>query len=146
MAKKRKVKEVAKFGGVDELGTIKSDLHSPFVEQTYDASTVEAKSEQTHLEDDRGEGEATVIRCFTFGINPQVFLEQRPTKQDLFNHHLRGIEATLWKDGLKVFDDVAPRLTFDNKNLQYSIFIAARPRNGYLLHERPQTLSQIAHG
>lgn len=149
MAKKRKVKDVAKFGGVDELGTVKSDLHSPLKEQNYDASSVEAKSEQTHLEDDKGEGEATVIRCFTFNINlahPELWLERQPSKQELFNFHVRGIEAALWKDGLKVFDEVAPRLTFDTKKMQYSIFVAARPRNGYLLHERPQTLSQIAHG
>lgn len=150
MARKLKqAKEVAKFGGVDELGTVKSDLHSPLQEQTYDASSVEAKSEQTHLEDDKGEGDAVVIRCFTFSINlehPELWLEKQPSKQDLFNFHIHGIEMALWKDGLKIFDKVAPRLTFDVKKMQYSIFIAALPRNGYLLHERPQTLSELAHG
>ena len=143
---KKKTKTVNKFGGVDNLGTVKTDLHSPLQEQTYDASSVEAKSEKTHLEDDKGEGEATIIRCFTFGMNPEVFVQQRPTKQDLFNYHIRGIEMALFKDGMNLYTDVPPRLTFDVNKLQYCIFVAARPRKGYLLHERPQTLSEIAHG
>lgn len=144
MARIKKTKEVAKFGGIDNLGQVKTQLHSN-KQDTYDSSSVEAQS-QTRLEDDRGEGEATVIRCFTFGMNPQTFIERRPTKQDLFNAHLKGIEMGLFADGLKVFDEVVPRLTFDAQKKQYSIFVAARPRKGYLLHERPQTLSQIAHG
>lgn len=147
MAKRKaKTKEVSKFGGVDDLGIIQSDLHSPLKEQTYDSSSVEAKSENTHLEDDKGEGEAIVIRCFTFGMNPQTFLERRPSKQDLFNAHLRGIEMALFGDGLKVFDEVPPRLTFDIEKKQYSIFVAARARKGYLINERPQTLAEVAHG
>lgn len=145
MARIKKTKEVAKFGGVDELGTVKSDLHSPLKEQNYDASNVEAQS-QTRLEDDRGEGESIVIRCFKFSLNPETFLKNPPSKQDLFNSHLKGIEMALFGDGLKIFDEVPPRLTFDVEKLQYSIFVAARPRRGYLLNERPQTLTEIAHG
>lgn len=137
---KRKIKEVAKFGGVDELGKACYQGHE------HDVATVEAKSEQTHLEDDRGEGEATVIRRFTFGMNPETFIKNRPTKQDLFNAHLHGIEIALFGDGLKVFDSVAPRITFDIEKKQYSIFVAARPRKGYLLQERPQTLREIING
>jgi hypothetical protein len=147
MARVKKTKQVSKFGGVDQLGTVKTDLHGK--EETYDSSTVEAKSEQTHLEDDLGQGNAVVIRCFTFQMNlenPELFIERNPSKQDLFNSHVNGIEATLWKDGLKFYTEVAPRITFDTKKFQYSIFVAALPRNGYLLNERPQTLSEIAHG
>lgn len=148
MARVKKSKEIKKFGGVDELGTIKADLHTGLDGHvnTYDASTVEAKSEQTHLEDDLGEGEATIIRCFTFGMNPKTFIERKPTKQDLFNAHLRGIEMALFGDGLKIFDEVPPRLTFDAEKKQYSIFVAARPRKGVMLYERPQTLREIING
>lgn len=150
MAKrKQKTQNVAKFGGVDELGQIKSDLHSPLKEQTYDASSVEAKSEQTHLEDDIGVGEATVLRNFVFAIDlskTNVWLERRPTKQDLFNAHLKGIEMALWKDGLKVWPDVAPQLMFDVNNLKYTIIVAARPMKGFMLQERPQTLAEIVNG
>ena len=53
-----------------------------------------------HLEDDEGYGNATIIRCFTFGANPEAFAQHKPTKQELFNSHLKGIEVMLWKDGL----------------------------------------------
>lgn len=136
--KTKKTKEVAKFGGVDELGTTK--LHG----YEHDVASVETQS-QTRLEDDVGHGDATVIRCFTFGMNPKTFIEHKPTKQELLNSHLRGIEMALFADGLKVFDEVPPRISFDVEKSQYSIFIAARPRKGYLLHERPQTLTEIAN-
>lgn len=144
---KRKVTEVAKFGGIDDLGSLKTDLHSSIghEQQTYDASSVEAQS-RTNLEMDKGEGEATIIRCFIFGMNPQTFMEQHPTKQMLFNSHIGGIEAALFRDGLKLFLDVTPRITFDTVKMQYSIFVAARPRKGYLLQEKPQTLGEIVHG
>lgn len=149
MARIKKTKEVSKFGGVDELGQFKSDLHSPLKEQTYDASSIEAKSEKTHLEDDMGVGEATVLRNFVFAIdikNAHLWLERQPTKQDLFNAHIKGIEMALWKDGLKIWPDVKPQLTFDTAGLKYTIIVAARPMNGFILQERPQTLSEIAHG
>ena len=136
---KRKTKEVAKFGGVDELGTTKLHGHE------HDVASAEAQS-STRLESDMGTGEAVVVRFFTFGINPETFMEQKPTKQELFNSHLKGIEMALFADGLKVFDEVAPRLTFDADKLQYTICVAARPRKGYLLENAPQTLTQIAHG
>lgn len=150
MAKRnKKTTEVSKFGGVDQLGTVKTDLHSPLQEQSYDAASIEAKSERTHLEDDAGHGEATVLRNFVFAINldkADLWLKHRPTKQELFNSHLRGIEMALFKDGLKIWPEVAPQLIFDMPTMCYTIIVAARPRKGYLLMERPQTLSEIAHG
>lgn len=145
--KKPKIKDVAKFGGVDALGTVSMNRVGTVepIKDKYEASSVEVKS-HTKLEDDRGEGDATIIRRFTFGMNPETFIKQKPTKQDLFNSHLRGIEIALWSDGLKVFDVVPPRLAFDVEKKQYSIFIAARPRNGYLLRERPRTLTEITNG
>lgn len=146
MARVKKVKNVAKFGGVDSLGTVKTTLHGG--QNSYDASTVEAQS-QTKLEHDVGEGNAVVIRCFTFQMNlehPEVFIERRPSKQDLFNAHIRGIEMALFKDGLKPYVDVPPRITFDSKKFQYSIFVPAVPMKGWMLHEKPQTLTEIANG
>lgn len=148
--KKQKSKDVAKFGGVDELGQIKSDLHAGISgeKHTYDSSSVEAKS-STNLEQDVGVGEATVLRNFVFAINLEnsdKWLEYRPTKQELFNHHIKGIEMALFKDGLKVWPEVAPQITFDLDNMRYTIIVPARPMKGYLLQERPQTLAEIAHG
>ena len=141
VSKTKKSKDVAKFGGVDQLGDVQLHGHK------HESSSVEAQS-QTNLEQDTGEGNATIIRCFTFQMNlekPELFIERRPSKQDLFNSHIGGIEMALFKDGLVPYDVVAPRIVFDTKKLQYSIFIAARPRKGWLLQERPQTLSEIAH-
>ncbi len=143
MAKLKKTKDVAKFGGVDNLGTV--EMHG----QRHETSTVEAKSEETHLEDDHGEGEVVIIRQFTFQMNiekPELFLENRPTGQDLFNSHIKGIEAMLWKDGLKLHLEIPPRITFSKEKMQYSIFVTARPMRGYILQERPQTLTEIANG
>lgn len=148
---KRKIKDVAKFGGVDQLGQVTTDLHSDIggKHNVYDASNVEAKSEKTHLEDDKGEGNAVVIRRFTFQMNlehPELFIERRPGKQEIFNSHTSGIEMALWKDGLNLFLEVQPRITFDEKKFQYSIFVAAKPSRGQTLQERPQTLSEVANG
>lgn len=141
---KKKYKDVAKFGGTETLGKV--HIPGALGEQVlHEASTVETQS-KTSLESDKGEGDSVIIRCFTFGINPEVFLKQRPTKQDLFNAHIGPIENWLFRDGLTLFVEVPPRLIFDVNKMQYQIFVAARPRKGYLLQEKPQTLSEIAHG
>src|SRR3990167_6099497 len=139
MKKKIKTKDVAKFGWIGDLGKVQMDG------QEHESSSIEAQS-QTKLEHDKGEGNAVVIRCFTFQMNlehPELFIERRPSKQEIFNSHIRGIEMALWKDGLRAFLDVAPRITFNTKEFQYSIFVSAVPMKGWLLHEKPQTLSQI---
>lgn len=137
---KRKILDVAKFGGVDDLGTVQMHGHE------HEAKTIEAKSEQTHLEDDTGHGNPAVIRRFTFGVNPQAFHEHTPTTQELFNAHYKGIELALWKDGLKVIPEVDPRVVFNKQKTQYFIFVGARPMKGFLLNEKPQTLTDIVHG
>lgn len=145
MAKPRKkIKEVAKFGGIDELGKANLNGHS------HDVSSLETMSE-TRLEDDLGRGQTAVIRCFEFGINPVAFQKARAagmqvSKQDLFNAHHKGIELELWKDGLKVMPDVQPTVLVNEKAMKYKIFVGARPYKGHSMSQRTQTLSQIAHG
>lgn len=139
---KKKAKDVSKFGGVEKLDDVKLDGYK------HEASSVEAKS-SLNLEADTGVGDALVIRCFEFQMNlehPELFIERHPSKQDLFNSHIKGIEMALWKDGLKLYTDSAPRITFDLKKFRYSIFVPARPMKGFLLNERPQTLAEIVHG
>lgn len=109
-----------------------------------DVSKIETASE-THLEDDTGHGEAAIIRCFEFAANPEAFKQHKPTKQELFNHHSKGIEIMLWKDGMKVMPEIAPRIILNKRNTKYRIFVGARPMKGHLLREAPKTLSQIAH-
>lgn len=99
-----------------------------------------------HLEDDEGYGNATIIRCFTFGANPEAFAQHKPTKQELFNSHLKGIEVMLWKDGLKVMTSVTPRLVISKSKKFYQIFVGAEPAKGHNLYQTPQKLADIAHG
>ena len=154
MAKKaQRTGEVQKFGGTTSLGNVKdantTAFHSEMSGETYehkntnyDVQSVEAQS-NTKLEDDIGQGQAAIIRCFEFGINTEAFKQYTPTKQELFNSHYKGIEMALWRDGLKVIPAVAPRITINDEKGTYSIFIGAVPQRGSALYETPQTLSQL---
>jgi hypothetical protein len=137
MARKKKPIEVQKFGGIDELGQTKLDGHK------HELSSVETQS-QTKLEDDTGNGIPVIIRCFTFGANPEAFKDHTPTKQELFDSHKKGIEMHLWRDGMIYYDYVPPRIVMGKDS--YQIFIAALPARGNMLHEKPRTLSELAHG
>lgn len=95
------------------------------------------------LREDKGEGEAIIVRSFDFKANPEAFREDPPTKQELFNAHIGQIEMILMQDGLKLFTDVEPRLKLSKKKEGYRITIAATPRKGWGLLEKPQTLSEI---
>lgn len=108
-----------------------------------DVSKLEAQS-KTHLEDDTGVGEAAIIRCFEFAANPEVFKQHKPTKQELFNYHSKGIEIMLWKDGMKVMPEVNPKVLLNKKGTKYQIFVGAQPMKGHLLQEKTRTLSQLA--
>lgn len=138
MARKKKI-DVQKFGGMEDVGNVQLNGFG------HDVKSVEAQSD-TKLEYDEGVGAPAVIRCFTFGMNPETFRNHQPTRQELFNSHVKGIEIALWKDGLAVFPDVEPRLLIDEQAMQYKIFVGAKPSRGHLLSQTPQTLKQIAHG
>lgn len=147
MARKtKKVLDVQKFGGVDELG--KTQLERPNsvgVKDTYELNSVETQSD-TKLESDEGTGIPVIIRTFEFGANLVAFKDHTPTKQELFDAHKKGLEMHLWRDGMIYFDQVEPQITFNKKGTKYKIIIAALPARGNVLLETPQTLSQIANG
>lgn len=109
-----------------------------------DISQIDTQS-QTHLEDDKGTGDAAIIRMFEFAANPEAFKQHTPTRQELFNYHHKQIEITLWGDGMKVIPEVPPRLTINKAKTKYRIFVGAKPMKGNLLPYQPQTLSQIAN-
>lgn len=138
-AKSPKPVEVSSFGGTQKL------TDTTIGRDPYEVSSMEAQSE-TKLEHDEGHGAALVLRCFTFKANPEVFQHHQPTKQELFNHHLKGIEIALWRDGLTPFVDSEPRLIVNKEKGTYEIWVGARPMKGHMLHEKPQTLTEIAHG
>lgn len=111
--------------------------------ETWHTNEISTESD-VHLEDDLGKGDAAIIRMFEFAANPEAFRMQIPTKQELFNHHLKQIEIMLWGDGLKVMDDVDPKVTVNKAKDKYRIFIGAKPQKGHILREQPRTLSQLA--
>lgn len=122
----------------------KNPIDSSAKEIAWQANEVQVDSE-TKLESDTGWGAAAVIRRFTFSVNPESFKKQIPSKQELFNHHLKQIEIFLWKDGLKIMTDVAPALAFNKKKTQYTIIVGALPMKGQLLNQTPTTLSQLVN-
>lgn len=137
----KKGKDVPKFGGVEQLGKVK--LHN----DTHEAASIEVQSD-TKIEQDTGSGEAVALRCFIFGLNVELYTKIKPTPQQLFNSHLRGIEASLWKDGWKIYPEVEPRVVVEPHKMRYLIYVAARPMRGHYLPgmEKTLTLSDVING
>lgn len=129
---RKKTLEVQKFGGTEALGNVRTD-------DKYELSSIEVNS-KTKLQDDPNEGGAAIIRRFEFGLNPQAWIEGKPTKQDIFNSHLKGIELMLWRDGMKVLDSVQPRIVIDEQNMRYYIYVGAKPQRGHILTATPRPL------
>lgn len=95
----------------------------------------------TKIESDLGIGQAIVIRFFEFAANQDTFKLHKPTAQELFNSHKNGIMAMLWKDGLKPFNEVEPKLMFSKSKKNYRFILTCVPNE--TLVEKPQTLSQL---
>lgn len=118
--------------------------NAPVKDILWNANELSAESD-TKLEEDKGSGKAAIIRMFEFGINIPAFKEYKPSKQELLNSHAKGIEIMLWKDGMKLMPEVNPKVDINHKRGTYRIFVGAEPQRGHILHERPQTLTQIAN-
>ena len=119
------------------------DTNAPAENFAWDAAQSQVDSE-TKLEADTGVGKAAIIRQFTFKVNPQTFKNNPPSKQQLFNAHLKQVEILLWQDGMKIMTDVQPQLKVGKKF--YTIIVGAVPQRGQLLTQQPQLLKDIAHG
>ena len=97
----------------------------------------------TKLEMDTGTGQAIVLRFFDFGSNVEAFKQHKPTAQELFDSHRRGIESLLWKDGLKPYEALEPRFMFSKDKKHYRFIIACIPTLGNVLADTPRTLTQL---
>jgi|SRR5581483_2420709 len=117
-------------------------VDAPVKDVVWNANQAEVES-TTNLQDDTGHGGAAIIRSFTYGINPEAFKIHVPTKQELFNHHIKQIEITLYGDGLKIMTEVQPQIKFNRKMTQYTIIVGAQPMRGQTLLQTPQLLSDI---
>lgn len=98
----------------------------------WEGETVQAES-QTKLEQDRGTGQSVILRFFDFGANVESFKQHKPTAQDLFNSHIKGIESTLWRDGLKPYAEVQPRLMYSVDGINYEPY---NPKGKQYTHYR----------
>ncbi len=130
---------MAKFKAIE-----KNAVNAPVKDIQWEGEEVAVES-KTKIEEDKGTGRAVVLRFFDFGANPQAFKIHKPTAQELFNTHLKGIEAVLWKDGLKVLPEVQPRLMFSKDKTKYRFIIPSVPVSYSSKFENTQTLSQILH-
>lgn len=125
------MKMVKKFKAIEK----KTDIE-------WEGEEVQAQS-QTKLEMDTGSGPAVVLRFFDFATNLETFKQHKPTAQELFDCHRKGIEVLLWKDGLKPFAEVSPRLMFSKDRSYYRFIVTCIPNNGNILFDRPKTLSEL---
>lgn len=137
MAKSTKTK---KFKAIEKNA---ENLPSKKVEDLHwEGEEVQAHSD-TKLEEDRGTGIPIILRFFEFGANFQSFKNHKPTAQELFNSHMRGIESLLWADELTFYKDVEPRLQFSKDGTKYRFIIPCIPRSGSVLVDAPKTLSEL---
>lgn len=96
---------------------------------------------ETRLKHDEGTGQPIVVRFFDFATNIKAFKEHKPTAQELFNTHKKGIEAIIWTDGLTPCAIIEPRLLFSKDKSQYR-FVVSCIANQTLL-ETPKTISEL---
>lgn len=134
MAKKFKVKET----NAKDLPTWANEKDG--IE--WEGEHVTAESD-TKLEHDLGTGQPVILRFFDFGANAETFKTHKPTAQELFNTHIKGMESLLWTDGLQPFPEVEPRLMFSKDKTQYRFVLACIPAKGNMLFNDAKTLSQI---
>ena len=98
---------------------------------------------QINLEEDTGTGKEVILRFFDFGVNFQAFKNHKPSAQELFDNHRQGLESLMWRDGLRPFEEVEPRLIFSKDKKHYRFIIACTPTLNSVLTDKPQTLSQL---
>ncbi len=97
----------------------------------------------TKIQDDHGTGQEIVLRFFDFAANPDTFKLQKPTAQQLFESHKRGMESLLWTDGLTPCLAIEPRLMFLKDMSQYRFVISCIPSLGNALVDKSHTLSEL---
>ena len=135
MAKIPKIAKGKKFKTIE-----KDAVAAPVKDIPWEGEEIAAES-VTKIQDDRGDGRGVVLRFFDFGANPETFALHKPTAQELFNTHMRGMESLLWRDGLKPFTDAEPRLMFSKDKKNYRFIIPCVPIRGDL--QNTNTLSQL---
>ncbi len=115
---------------------------SPVKDIEWEGEEVGVESD-TKLEEDKGTGQEIILRFFDFAANPEVFKIQKPTAQELFESHKRGMESLLWTDGLTPCLAIEPRLMFSKDKTSYRFVISCLPSMGNSLIDKTKTLSEL---
>lgn len=108
----------------------------------WEGEEVSAQSD-TKIEQDKGSGQAITIRVFEFGANVEIFKQHKPTAQELFNSHWKGMESLLWRDGLRPFEGSQPRLVFSKDKTKYRFYIPCIYSFYKVVTEKHHTLTEL---
>jgi hypothetical protein len=123
--------------------TVEKDaVDSPVKDIQWEGEEIGVESD-TKIEQDTGTGQAIVLRFFDFAGNPEVFKQHKPTAQELFESHKRGMESMLWTDGLTPYHAIEPRLLFSKDKAHYRFVISCIPSLGNTIIEKSKTLSEL---
>lgn len=133
MAKSKKKFKAVEKGLVDTP-------HGDIKNLEWEGEEIGAES-TTKIEQDKGTGAPIILRFFDFGADPSVFKKHKPTAQELFNSHIKGMESLLWGDGLAPYYQVEPRLMFSKSGGHYRFILACVPKEA--LVDDTRTLSQL---
>lgn len=92
---------------------------------------------------DSGTGENILLRVFDFGANPANLKRDKPTKQQLFDSHVKQILTMLWSDGLEPAKDINPLIQISKKKEKYRILMWCRAKAGVTWSDKPRTLQEL---
>lgn len=118
---------------------------SPVKDIEWEGEEIGVESD-TKIEDDKGTGQEIILRFFDFAANPEVFTMYKPTAQQLFDTHRKGIESLLWTDGLTPYTAIEPRLMFSKDQSSYRFVVSCIPSMGNTLVDKTHTLSELLRG
>lgn len=120
----------------------KNAKNAPVKDIEWEGEEVGVESD-TKLEEDKGTGQEIILRFFDFAANPEVFKNYKPTAQELFDSHRKGIESLLWSDGLSACEAIEPRLLFSKDKSNYRFVISCIKGIGNTMVDKPKTLSEL---
>lgn len=141
MAKSKKFKAIEKAAKMPTTGVF-TGAKEEKKDIVWEGEELSAQSE-TKITEDKGTGQSVILRFFDFAADPVKFKEHKPTAQELFASHIKGIHALLWRDGLRPFEAVQPRLLFSKDKKNYRFIIPCVAGISGLIDGTPRTLSQL---
>lgn len=84
-------------------------------------------------------GKPIILRTFFFKLPDDI--QQIPTIEEIKEHYQERIEKFLWKDELRLVEEL--RIIVDKEKKSFNIFATCQPRRGANLFQKPKTLQDI---